>query len=127
MHTLWQMRLLFEPSDCALFDQISEAQLIDVSIKKRMDTTVRRFLSDEALHLFGKLGTFFFGQGFEARTHRIHKELLANWKAHGQRIKKCRAKRITAIPSGGKRGIEVYQEFAHYQISHRHSSQIKVC
>ena len=125
VHACRKVRLFFYSADGALLHCVGEAETIQVPVKQGVNAPVGGLLPHKSLYFSCKLRPLFFRQCLETRTHRIHKELLSDRKTHRQGIEKSRAKRVAAVPPGGKWGVEVHQQFANHQISHSQSTFIK--
>ena len=94
---------------------------LQLPIEQGMNTPMRGFLSDETLYLTVKTLAVSVGQSSQAHTHRVDEKLLADRKAHRQRVEPGRAKRVSAIPSAIERGVQIDQQAAHGQVGHDES------
>ena len=91
---------------------VAVALRFELAVEQPVDAPVRRLLPDEALHLVGEAGLHICRQGLRGRPHRIDEELLADRKAHRQRIEERRQEGIAARPAPLDRGRQVDEQRA---------------
>ena len=73
---------------------VAQALRGEVRVEQRVDAPVRRLLADEGLDRRLETRALGLGQRLHAGAHRIDEELLADRKAHRQRVEPGRAEGV---------------------------------
>ena len=107
-----------QPAHGALGPGVVVALPFELSVEQRVDAPVRGLLADEALDLRRQRLALVVGQCLEPELHGVDEELLADRKAHRQRVEPGGSERIAAVPLAREGRLQVDQQAADDQVAH---------
>jgi hypothetical protein len=94
---------------------VDQALPVQVRVEQAVQPPVRGLLADETLHLVPQRGLPLGRQGLQAVAHGIDEELLADRKAHRQRIEERGAEHVAPAPVARQGCFQIDQQAAHHE------------
>ena len=106
-----------EPLQGSGRQRVDQALLGQVGVEQLVQAAVRRLLADEGFDVFSQ-GCRRLWQSLNPQSNRVDEKLLADRKAHRQRVEERRAEGVAAQPMARQRRLQIDQQAANHQLGH---------